>query len=721
VTEARAVPVSPGARLQAVALAIPVWAWLVAIVAVSAAIRYVLGTHTPAPWIFDDELLYSELASSFGSTGEFAVRDVPGLAGVGPVYPLLISPAYALTDDPERAYLAAKAINSVLMSFAAVPAFLLARRLLRPGTSLIAAALSVAIPSMSYTGTLMTENAFYPIFLFALLGLVRVLEEPSGRRQLLAFWLIALAFLTRPQAGALIPAFMAAIAITAWLDARASRSGGRRRVFFQRLAAYRLTWLLVAGGGALLLTVQLARGREISSVLGAYQGAVGKTYSPGGVARFFVYHLAELDIYLGILPFAALALFVAVTLLRGSPVPAERAFAAIALILVPVWILPAAAVASRLAGGSFGRIEERNTFYLAPLFLVASLLWVERGLPRSRLTTIAVIAAAAALPLALPLENFVNQSALSDTFALIPFLTLLENGTLAPTDLSTLVGLGALVVALVFLILPRRLAWSVPVLLLAYFVAVQKPLTEQIQGFSETMLSAGMRADPGWIDAAVPNGATTGILWTGGASFPAIWENEIFNRSVGPVWALEGAPELPWNIPERSTVTAPSSEVLVSEGEALLEPEYMLTDTSISLRGVRPVARDRERGMVLYKVVGPLIINRRLTGLYPDGWSGPQVRYERTSCPGGRLRLRLRSDPILFSTPQSVVATIDGREASRITLQPGSGYQPFSVPLPKGPCSVTITVSPTASPAEVFGSSDARELGVRFFLSPSLE
>ena len=125
--------------------------------------------------------------------------------------------------------------------------------------------------------------------------------------------------------------------------------------------------------------------------------------------------------------------------------------------------------------------------------------------------------------------------------------------------------------------------------------------------------------------------------------------------------------------------------------------------------------------MVLYEAVGPVAVSRRLTGLYPDGWSGPIVRYERARCPGGRLRLRLRSDPVLFSTSQTVIATIGGREASRIVLQPGSGYQPFSVPLPKGPCSVTITVSPTASPAAVFGSSDARELGVRFFLSPTLE
>ena len=56
------------AGVQRAVLAIPTWVWLAAIVSVSAAIRYALGTHTPAPWIFDDELLYSELASSFGST-----------------------------------------------------------------------------------------------------------------------------------------------------------------------------------------------------------------------------------------------------------------------------------------------------------------------------------------------------------------------------------------------------------------------------------------------------------------------------------------------------------------------------------------------------------------------------------------------------------------------------------------------------------------------------
>ena len=56
------------------------------------------------------------------------------------------------------------------MSLAAVPAYLLARRVLPTGLSLLAALLAVAVPSMVYTGTLMTENAFYPAFLLVALG-----------------------------------------------------------------------------------------------------------------------------------------------------------------------------------------------------------------------------------------------------------------------------------------------------------------------------------------------------------------------------------------------------------------------------------------------------------------------------------------------------------------------------------------------------------------------
>src|SRR5207244_7901458 len=159
--------------------AVPAWAWVAALVVVSAAARYVLARRIAAPWIMVDELIYSELAKSFAAGGHFLVRD-HATAAYGVVYPALISPAWAIFDSVPHAYAAAKAINSVVMSLAAVPAYLLGRRLLGRPLAVAAAVLTVAVPSMVYTGTLMTENAFYPIFLLAALALVAWLERPSA-------------------------------------------------------------------------------------------------------------------------------------------------------------------------------------------------------------------------------------------------------------------------------------------------------------------------------------------------------------------------------------------------------------------------------------------------------------------------------------------------------------------------------------------------------------
>src|SRR5207237_10581747 len=152
-----------------------------------------------APWIMVDEIVYSELAKSFAATGHFLVRGRPS-GSYGFVYPVLISPAYRLYGSVPQAYEAAKAINSVLMSLAAVPAYFLARRVLRPPLALVAAVLTILIPSMAYTGTLMTENAFYPAFVLVALALVLVLERPTWIRQVVLLALCAFAFAIRAQA-----------------------------------------------------------------------------------------------------------------------------------------------------------------------------------------------------------------------------------------------------------------------------------------------------------------------------------------------------------------------------------------------------------------------------------------------------------------------------------------------------------------------------------------
>ena len=115
-----------------------------------------------------DELIYSELARSLAAGHGLEVRGEPYLVSL--IYPLLLAPVYAVFDSLPDAYAAVKVVNAVVMSLAAVPAYLLARRVLPTGLSLLAALLAVALPSMVYTGTVMTENAFYPAFLLVRLG-----------------------------------------------------------------------------------------------------------------------------------------------------------------------------------------------------------------------------------------------------------------------------------------------------------------------------------------------------------------------------------------------------------------------------------------------------------------------------------------------------------------------------------------------------------------------
>ena len=77
-----------------------------------------------------DELIWSEVARGIADAGEPLLRDEPD-PGYSIVYPLLISPVYALFDSLPDAYAGVKTLNALLMSLAAVPAFFLARRVVR--------------------------------------------------------------------------------------------------------------------------------------------------------------------------------------------------------------------------------------------------------------------------------------------------------------------------------------------------------------------------------------------------------------------------------------------------------------------------------------------------------------------------------------------------------------------------------------------------------------
>jgi dolichyl-phosphate-mannose-protein mannosyltransferase len=675
--------------------AIPAWAWLTLLVVVSAVIRFALSRQAVAPWIMVDELIYSELAKSFAASGQFLIRN-HSTAAYGIVYPALIAPAWAVFKAIPDAYAAAKAINSLMMSLAAIPAYLLARRLLSTPWALGAAVLTVSLPSMVYTATLMTENAFYPIFLFAVLALVVWLERPTATNTLWVVALVALAYLTRAQALSFGPAILTAPLLYVWAQRRGWRS----------LRDYRLMYGLVIAGGLLVIVVQVARGASPLGILGAYRVAGETHYQFWQVVEWFWYQLGVLDLSLGVVPLAALIVLAAVSREQDRRVQAFLA----ASIAVAFWLLLEVAA---FASVHQLRVEERNTFYIVPLFLIALLVWIDRGAPRpARIVAVAALAAAA-LPGVLPYQRLITTNAVSDTLTLLPIWSL-QTSFFPLEQTALVVVLACMCAAALFVVVPRRYALILPALILVYFAVSQKPIEGKHKTASVGALFAGITLQRDWVDQEVGHDQSVATIWSGQASPYAIWENEIFNRSLRRFYFLHS--QLAGDLPESKVKVDSKTGVMTSGGRPVIS-RYALADSSVQLGGTE-LLQDPRTGMTLYETDGPLRQVSQVTGLYPnDTWSGRYASYTRLGCHGGRLRVGLQSDPGLFKKPQTVIARIAGREAARVQL-PAGGAATLVVPLPRGNlvCNVDFEVTPTAVPAVVTKgfNPDVRELGAHF-------
>ena len=681
---------------------IPAWAWLAAIVLASTAFRAVIGRGIAAPFIFVDELIWSEIARGIADDGEPLLRGVPD-PGYSIVYPLVLSPLYALFDTLPDTYEAVKVLNGAVMSLAAVPAYLLARRVVAQGLALLAALMTVAIPSLAYSGTVMTENVFYPLFLTLALVLVLTLERPTGARVALVLVVLGALYGTRVQAAALVPAVLLAPALDAVFERRGIRS---------TLARFRLLYGAFAALAVLALAIQVAGGSSLRETLGAYAAVGDASYELGEVLRYLVWHTAELALYLLVVPVAATIVLVA----RARSLDrALQAFLATLLALTACLLPSVAAFASVFSL----RIQERNLFYVAPLFVVALLAWIERGAPRPRALAFTAALVSALLVLLVPFDRFLTTSAITDTLMLLPFWSLQDHigqTWIAPAALGLAVALAA-----AFLLVPRRFAIVLPLLVLGLWAAALKPIWWGKHGFEQAArgsLFQGIRqAERGWIDAALPDGAEAAFLWTGRTDRLTVNQSEFFNRGVGPVYYV-GDPT-PGHLPEtRVEIDRDTGDVTLGDGSAVTD-EYVLADTSFQPDGT-PLARDPGWGVVLWRVDPPLVSATRVDGLYPnDTWSGPTVSYLRRRCEGGRLLVAVSSDPSLFFAPVTVAARVGGEVVSQVTFEP-DGRDVLTVPLTPTPgtdeCRVRLTVTPTAVPADVTAGEnpDDRELGAHF-------
>jgi glycosyltransferase involved in cell wall biosynthesis len=679
----------------------PVWAQLGSLYAIAAVVLLALGLRVSSPWIMVDELVYSDMARSFAATGHFLIRGVHG--NYGPVYPLLLSPVYAALGPVSDAYAWARVVNALLIASAVFPAYLLARRVVRRPAALAAAALAVGVPSTAYAGTLMTENAFYPLFLWLALALVLALERPTVQRQLIVLALCAVAFETRAQTVALVVAALTAPLLLAWIER------GRPR----RLAAWAPLYAATAGAALVVVLVEVARGRSPSAALGNYSVTSSGGYHAWPALRWLVLHVAELDLYVWVLPFAALVVLVA----NARHLDARlRAYVAAAGAL-SVWLVPEVAVfASRYSS----RIEERNLFYLVPLYVIALLAWIERGQPRPSRASVVAAGLAAALPGTIPFLGLLNITAQSDTLGFQPwwFLGDAWAGRNSIAVVAVLVSIG---LAAAFLWLPRRYAPVLPVVVALGFVATWLPLELWTHSFPRLASSAyAQGVGPGhksWIDRAVGRDAHVAAIWAGGNEL-SVWENEFWNRSLDRVYDL--TTPLAGGMPSTRVAVEQSTGILrgVVNDETIGE-RYVLAPKSVSILG-EAVARDTSKELVLYRIAPPARITTTITGLYPEPvspWSNAHPVWTRYQCSGGTLAVILESDSRLFHGVVQTVRISGTTPARTLRILPTSRRR-FTLPLTpqNGVCRVDFAISPARRPSDYpqLHRNDSRLLGLHF-------
>lgn len=570
--------------------------WVAALIVVSTLVRGAISLRVPSPWILPDEVVYSEVAKSIAAGGFPSVRGVHQL-GWGVVYQGLIAPAWVVFSDPVQAYHAALGISALVMSLAAVPAYFLARMFVGRAGAVVVAATTVLVPSMAYTGVLMTENACYPAFLLAVLLVARAVRTPSIVNQALALLGLGVAALTRIQTIALVGAYLAGVLLYAWSGARSER-----RAYVRRFLPTAVVSVVVSFAP---MTASLARGHGVFGWLGARSGTFDDLHLHE-VPQWLVFLLAGLVLYIAVVPVAATAIVLGRGFARGASEPA-RLFAAVALPVILATLVSVSFVSASMDVDGTENLNERYVFYVVPLLLVGLVAWIEEGLPRRRPWSLLVVVGCCLLAVVLPVDRL-EYNAGFQSVALLPWIAL----SVSPLALAVLMGAFTLACGALWLTCRPDRAGRLWLLVVVWMglVGVFTVGSNHVSARSSASAFDGRAAT--WVDDAVRRRADVPVLWdeslapTDRPEPFSFWlmVTELFNEDVGTVYRI-GPPTYYENfLPTVPVRLSPGRMILDANGRPI-ETRYLLVSCKTPVAG-RVVAQAPRGALRVVEVDGPV-------------------------------------------------------------------------------------------------------------------
>ena len=622
--------------------AVPTWVWLAGIVVASFGGRLLAALGRVTPYYLPDEYIYPSLARGFAEHGRPMIRGA-GVHFPALLEPILTAPIWLMTTSPETAWRLTQAMHAFEVSLAALPAYLLARRVgLARWPGIGVAALAVAVPDGVYAGSMLADPLAYPLVLGTLCAGIYVCADASRRAQLLFVVLAALSVLARIQ--------YAVVPVAVVLGALAADR-------FRVITTLRRLWLslvlLVVPPVVLFATLGHDR------VLGVY--AHGRhTLRPLAMLHWVARDAMLLAYSSGwvIVPGALAGLAYAMFRPRTR---AEIGFAATTVTLAGALLLEA----SQIADTDSQRFQERYLFVLVPLLGIAFGLYVERGLPQK--LAVAFVAAGLLLVAArIPLSGYAAAHNKDDSPTLWAVLRLESlvttgNGSLAVAlTAAALSGLAALVAARK---LPAALALGAAV---AACCALSAGATS-FDSKTSHLLRGTLPSDLAWVDDA--HLGAVDLLAPPGARKEQSWEQLFWNHSVRRLLLL-GSPAIDQFASQRVEV-ARDGRLLVG-GSVVRRPLLVQTYAStVELTGAKRVRH--ELIFDLYRPVGTPRLRLLAAGRFADDWLAPRGAITVWTAKGGSLALdlslpkRTQPTPLLF-TARGTKRTVRVRPGQHMLL-----------------------------------------------------
>jgi hypothetical protein len=590
-----------------------------------------LATTRVVNWfVMTDELYYERLAISVTHTGSLLPR-IHGelVSNVNQLYPAIVSLVYGDGNVP-ASLAAAHRLNAFLFASAAVPVYLLARRVgIGRIASVWAGGLAVAVPWSVLASFLLTEVVAYPAFCWALLALTHATIEKSSVADALAFAALLLAVAARTQLLVLALAFPVAVVAEALLTRESMRSLVRSRPV-----------LLGGYGLALLVFIGAAASGEVGRLLGSYSVTATGIRLDFDLLQLAAEHVAILALGFAVLPFIAAAGWL-VDRSRPSAPMRERAFAVVGCVTLVFLALQVASFNQRFGAGL---VKDRYFFYAVPVVLVAlaAMVTSARG---PRWWTFLVPASICSIgfvvvsldryeklnidsPLAI-LNDEVVRLATSVGWAqvalvaatIVAVLFLVVAGTLMPQP-----AVGATVALLATLALPLQAVYAFDRLF-------------AVNGTNGLPITLDQGRVFNWIDrnvgkegrvTMIPYPVNSPDYW---ASVAYWWDVEFWNESVVENYSPTGPGQHPWlNLFDPKTGAAHTPD---ETADVLFHG----TDVRFRLAGKQIVY---DRGAYVFEAERPWRAAFVTDGIYADGWTRPHTPAEITvfAEPGQRRPLK---------------------------------------------------------------------------------